>query len=404
VSDRTDLDVVDAAQGRSAAPSDGAPAAGRVRDEPEPSPGSGDDPVATSPTARVLAGLAVPGLDLDEARHLVGARARRRLRRRRGVLGGVGALCAVALAFVLWPRPDPDEIHADRDRSPSTTVTVAPATTSPVPEPTAPITTVPASSTTTPALTTVPVTAAPPPTLPANQALIATAWLTATRGGSEPSSHVRAGDTVYLRVRWSDPDVADASAVEVTADFRDPVVALPITGTDRPPCDQPGAGASGEVELPFRYSTPTERGPLRISVEITACDGAGAYGERHRIDLAVTVDPPPVDRRVVVVGGGDGRSPDAADVLDDTGSVLAERREPDLLQVLAADGATRATVAAVPAATTGPLVLRWGGICQQTVERLGPDTDAAAALSLQPNLVTCPDQAGAAGTGSSTRP
>ena len=397
MSDLSDVEVVPDAAGTAATTGDHVAAGdGPAGDGTSSAGGAHDD--GPSPLAAVLAGLAVPGLDMEKARHLVRLRAGRRMRRRRVVLGGVGAVCAVTLAIALWPHPDPEQINADGDRTTTTsTTTIAPATTVPLVETTIGVTTV-APSTTVPAVvTTVPITTVPPTTIPANQAMTASAKLVAAPGQTTPISGAVAGQTVYLRIDWSDPDLADAASVEVTTDFRDPEVTLPITAAERPPCGQPGAGASGVVEVPFRYSTPTESNqPRSISIEITACDGNGTYGERQTLDLPVTVTAPapapaPTNsRRIVVIAGGDGRSPDAAKVVGQGGVVLAELREPDLLQVLADDGATRASVAAISATYQGPLYLRWG---DNSCQRAATDVSAGSGtvtLPLIPGPSACP--------------
>jgi hypothetical protein len=369
VSDHGDVEVVDPVPTSTAASGGGGSGDGdrAVPGEARAGGTGGPDP---SPAAAVLAGLAVVGLDLDEARHLVALRAGRRLRRRRAVLGGVGAVCAVALAVVLWPHPDPEEINADGDRTSTTTSTIAPATTAPVVVTTVPVTTVPASTTTGPTLTTVPITTVPTTTVPPNQAMTATAKLVDAEGRDVPAPVV--GQTVTLQVSWSDPDVPDPGAVAATADFGDPAITLPVAASDRPACDGPGQGGTGTIAVPFRYATPTAPGAATvIRVEVTACDGNGAYGERHRVDVAVRVAGPAQDRRIVVVGGGDGRSPDAAEVL--AGTEVLGPRTPDLTQVLP-DGITRATVAAIPATYSGPLYLRWGTSCQVTASSIAAGT------------------------------
>lgn len=307
-------------------------------------PGADD---AVSPIESILAGLAVTGLDLDRARHLVSLRAGRRLRRRRLTLTGAGALLAVALAVVLWPRPEPREVVA-ADASTTTTSTSSTTTTTVAPT----ITTVPTTmpiTTAAPVITTVPTTM-PTTTVAPNRPMTATAQVLTSPVGVP----VQAGDNVTLRVNWSDPDLADASAVVVRADFGDPLVALPADSSTRPPCNQAGPGASGVVDVPFRFAS---SGALVIKVDVTACGGGGTYGEHQTVQVPVQVQVPDAGRRVVVVAGGDGRSPDAAAVL--AGRETVPKRVPDLTQVIP-DGTTRATVAVIDATYAGPLYLRWG--------------------------------------------
>ena len=346
-----------------------------------------------SPGAAVLAGLAVPGLDLDEARHLVGVRAARRLRRRRAVLGGAAAFVAVGLAVVLWPQADPQEINADGDREVVTTTTTPPATVPAPVETTVVVTTVAPTTTAAPVVTTVPTTTVPP-----NRTMTVTATLRGTNGVAT------AGEAVVLDVAWSDPDLPAGTPVDVVATFGDPLVTRPIVAAGAPPCDAPGPGASGTRQLPFRYAT---AGQLTIQVEVTACGGTGAYGELKTVQVPVDVRAPAAGRRVVVVGGGDGRDPDAAEIIAGT-EIVAQRSVPDLVQVLP-DGTTRATVATNSDAFAGDLYLRWGtppdASCQVTgPPPLAPGVDPVTAL-LAPGLVSC-DQAGATTSTStpSTRP
>ncbi|UDY36418.1 hypothetical protein [Dermatobacter hominis] len=403
MSEVSDLEVVDTPAGPAGTGPAGGGSGDGDRGAPRVDGSDGAEGPEPSPASVVLAGLAVPGLDLDEARHLVGVRAGRRLRRRRAVLGGVGAVCAVALGVLLWPHPDPEEINADGDRTTTTTTTIAPATTAPVVVTTVPMTTVPTSTTTGPTLTTVPVTTAPPTTVPPNQVMTASATLVDAEG--RPTTTPAAGQAVVLQVTWSDPDVVDAAAVGATADFGDPAITLPVAASaERPPCDGRGTGANGTIAVPFRYATPTAEGASTvIRVEVTACDGNGAYGERQRIDVPVRVAAPAPGTRAVVVGGGDGRSPDAAEVLAAAGALLTPPRVPDLAQVLP-DGTTRATVATIPTTYSGGMLLRWGSTCQATASAVTAGTGTVTTV-LVPGLATCPGQAGAvAGTGSPTRP
>lgn len=357
--------------------------------------GSGDGDGASTPArspstpaAAILAGLAVPGLDLDEARHLVTVRSARRIRRRRVVMGSTCAVVAVGLAVLLWPRPDPREINADGERTTTTSSTIAPATTAPPTESTVVVTTVAPTTSVAPTLTTLPVTTlAPTTTVPPNQPMAVSARLVDVDGRAIGDPAV--AQTVVLEVSWSDADVVDPASVSATADFGDPAVSLPISGTTRPPCDGHGSGATGVIKVPFRYATPTVAGQsTNIRVEVTACDGQGAYGERRTLEVPVRVAAAASGSRAVVIGGGDGRSPDAGEVIDPAGAVLSPPRVPDLQQVLA-DGSTRATVATVPATQAGRLLLKWGTACQETQSPVAPGTESIT-LALRPGMVSCP--------------
>jgi len=355
------------------------------------------DPPEPSPGALVLAGLAVPGLNLTEAHHLVTVRATRRLRRQRVALSGVAAIVVVALAVVLWPHPDPQEINADGDR----TTTIAPATTAAPVTTVAPVITTIAPTTVAPVTTAKPVVTTVPPTttttIPPNQPMTVSAKIVGVDG--QPLTTVNVGDAMMVRVNWTDPDLADPSVVDVHTDFRDPLVALAITGTPRTPCASHGGGASAQVDVPFRFSTPTDLGgSSKVVVEVTACDGAGAFGERHTVEVPVSVKAIPDKRAAVLVGLLDGRVPDAADVLaGGTGALLSARRTPELNQVLASDGATRATVATIAANYAGSLIARWSEpiACQRSAQ---PSEVAAqpetVKVVLDPAPVTCPVQAG----------
>lgn len=362
-----------------------------------------------TPGALVLAGLAVSGLNLTEAHHLVTVRAIRQLRRRRIALSGLAAVVVVALGIMLWPHPDPQEINADGDRSTTSapTTTAAPVTTvAPVITTIAPTTVVPVT-TAKPVVTTVPPTTTT--TIPPNQPMVVSAQLVGLDG--QPVSSVTVGAATMVRVDWSDADLADPSTVDVHTDFRDPLLALAITGTPRSPCTAHGGGASGRVDVPFRFSTPTDLGgSSKVVVEVTACDGAGAFGERHTVEVPVSVTAIPDQRAAVLVGVLDGRAPDAAEVLAGaSGAVLAPRRTPELNQVLASDGATRATVATIPANYAGALVARWSepSACQKSAQ---PAEVAAqpqtVKVVLDPSPVSCPAQSGSAASvpPASTRP
>lgn len=357
-------------------------------------------PIPTgSPGSQVLAGLAADGLDLDEARHLVDVRAARRLRRRRTAWGAAAAVVLVGAAVWAWPRPDPQELVADGDHDRTTTTSsVVPATTAAPALTTVAPTTVVATT----APSTVVTTVAPATTTTAapNQPMVVTAQLVAEPEGRPP----RVGEAVTIRVNWSDPDLADPASVDVRADFGDPLVTRPLNATGRPPCTARGGGAAASVDLPFRYASAGEH---RVQVEATACDGVGPYGERRVLQVPIQVQGPAEGRRAVVIGGGDGRSPDTAAVL--AGVETVGRREPELTQVLPGT-TTRATVAVIDASYAGALFLRWGdppgASCQVTAADQSIDAGASpvtALLAVGP--ASCPTQAGAgAGLRSPTRP
>lgn len=350
-----------------------------------------------SPGSLVLASLAVPGLNLTEARHLVTVRATRRLRRRRVALSGVAAVVVVGLAAVLWPRPDPQEINADGDR----TTTIAPATTVASVTTVAPVITTIAPTTVAPATTVKPVVTTVPPTtastVPPNQPMVISAELVGVDG--QPIAATNVGDAMMVRVKWSDPDLADPSVVDVHADFRDPLVALAIAGAPRPACAARGGGSSAQVDVPFRFSTPTDLGgSSKVVVEVTACDGAGAFGERHTVEVPINVRSVPDKRAVVLAGTLNGRVNDLAEVLSGgAGAVLAAPRTPALNQVIASDGTTRATVAMIPVTYAGSIIARWSDptACQRSAQ---PSEVAAqpetVRVSLDPAPVTCPVQSG----------
>lgn len=352
-------------------------------------PGAGDA-AAVSPMASILAGLAVTDLDLDRARHLVSLRAGRRLRRRRLTLTGAGALLAVALAVVLWPRPAPREVVA-ADATTTTTSTSSTTTTTVAPTITTVATTAPIT-TAAPVITTVPTTIATTTVAP-NRPMTVTAQVLSSPAGLP----VQAGDTVTLRVTWSDPDLADASTVAISADFGDPLVALPADASTRPPCNQAGPGASGVVDVPFRFAS---SGALAVKVDVTACGGGGTYGEHQTVQVPVQVQAPDAGRRVVVVAGGDGRSPDAAAVL--VGSETVPKRVPDLTQVVPKT-TTRATVAVIDATFVGQLFLRWGdppaGTCYGSMPGAVTAGSNPLPVPLAPGPVpSCPTQNAVAAT------
>ncbi|MBS1837679.1 MAG: hypothetical protein JST64_08275 [Actinobacteria bacterium] len=344
-----------------------------------------------SPVALLLAGLAVDGLDLDRARYAVAVRAARRTRRRRTWMGGTGAVLAVVAVIALWPRTDPAKVVIADASTTTTTTTIATSTT------TGPITTVVpttvATTTLAPTLTTVPTTlpATTTTTLPPNRPMTVSATL-ATAGGTAVVAN-----TVTLNVTWSDPDLADPSAVVVTADFGDPLVGLPNASAPRAPCESPGTGASGTTPIAFRYAS---SGATTIKVVVSACGGAGPYGEQQTLAVPVQVQPLPLGRRAVVIGGGDGRSPDTAAVL--AGAETVPKRDPELTQVVP-NSTTRATVAAIDATYSGPLQLRWGDPPTTSCQVTAPDQSvtagtAAVRVLLATGLATCPAQKLVAGS------
>lgn len=314
------------------------------------------------PVTAVLAGISVADLDLDRIRHLVEVRSRRRLRRRRGLLGGAAVLVAITAAALVWPSPEPQEISADRDQDTSTSSTAS-TTSEPVAVTTVPVTTVSTVSTsTTAAVTTVVPTIATTTTVAPNKPMTVQAELL-DGTTMAPAAKPVAGRTVVLRVRWSDPDLSDPAVVDVNAEFGDPLLAMPIAAEPRPSCDRAGGGSSALVDIPFRYSsvgTPT------IQVEVTACDGAGLYGERVVQSLPIKVEAPEAGTRLVVLAGVEGgRSPDAGEVV--AGSAVSGRRTPELPLVLKSDGAP-ATVAPIPATHAGGVLLRWQPtVCQPSM-------------------------------------
>lgn len=347
---------------------------GAEHDEPGSLHGeSAAGPSGMSPIAAILAGLAVHGLDIDHAREVVAIRAARRLRRRHTVMACVAVVFGLALTVAVWPRHEPRKVVAADDNtsttvtSEATSTTVAAVTTVP-PSITSPPTTAPPVSITT-VTTTIPTTTS---TAVVVRPLAVTAQLHTGDATGPSTSAAVAGQTVTLRVQWSDPDLADPNAVSVHADFGDPLLALPVSSTTHPPCDTRGNGASGIVDVPFRYSTVDPalgRLDTKVRIEVTSCDGAGAYGKRVTLELPVTVTAPSVGQRIVVLAGAEGgRSPDAAEAR--TSVATYPPRSPDVGAVLAGDGINKATVVVVPSSFAGPMTLRWttptGVVCQTT--------------------------------------
>jgi hypothetical protein len=362
-------------------------------DAPGDTAPSGAPAPQLSATAAVVAGLAVPDLDLRTARGVVDARARRRLRTRRGALGVAALVAVLAVGWVLVPGSEPRSVVADADGD-ATTTTPGSSTTLPVTVPvTGPVTATTASSTTTTVkapVTTLPVpTTAPPTTLPPNQPMTASV----TVGGTQ------VGQVVTLDVQWSDPDLGDPGGPRVTADWKDPNVTTAIVDDTRPSCDAPGAPGSGTISVPFRYSSP---GTYRVTVQIRTCDGQGAYAEDQTITTSVVVAPPnpPAGgsgtwRGVVLRSGTGAPPPDAATVsfVPDAGSPAVADRGPvqDLSLVSTTDGAP-VTIVSVPQSFRGQAALHEGGSCR--VGRIEASDDPVP-LSAP---TACPAQATGAGS------
>jgi hypothetical protein len=306
-----------------------------------------------SPTSAVVAGLAVPGLDLRTPRAVVDARAGRRIRFRRSVLGGCAAIAAIGLAIAVFPRGEPDRVVADSDRTTTTSTvpdTTVPVDTVPVVAPTAPPTTAKATTTTAKPTTTLPPpTTVPPTTLPPNQPLTASLVVAGTPA---------VGSTVTVEVKWSDPDFADPAGPKATADWHDDNVTQPISGESRPPCDAPGPGGSDAtvpIRLRFRYSTP---GTHNLSVQIRGCDGAGAFGEDLVLTTQIQVAEPPAGSRTLLVKGpAGGQSLDAATItfVADPGAPTVLPRQPieDLGLVSTTADAGPVTFVTVPSTFAG---------------------------------------------------
>jgi len=348
-------------------------------------PGIG--PEAAPSRQEVLSRFSVPDLDIARIRRLVDARAGRRLRRRRLLLGAATALIAVGVTFAAWPNPEPQEISADRDDQSTSTSSTTSSTTTTLPTPltTVPVSTVTTLGTSTTAPVTTVATTVATTTVPPNKPMTVQAELL-DGATMTPTTNPVAGQAVALRVRWSDPDLADPAVVDVNVVFGDPLVARPIVATPRPACDRSGGGSAAMVDVPFRFSS---AGSPTIQVEVTACDGIGTYGERITRAVPVKVEPPAAGTRIVVLAGIDGgRQPDAGEVV--AGSAITPKRAPELPLVLTSD-ATPATVAPVPAAYTGVLLLRWQPtVCQPSATP--PKVDAGSTtvrVVLGPTTTTC---------------
>lgn len=309
-------------------------------------------PSAPSPMSSILAGLSVAGLDLDRARQAVDLRAARRLRRRHVTMGGAAALVLVALTVVLWPRAEPRKVVTAGETTTSSTTTAPTTTTAAVVTTVAPTTVAPTTSAAVTTITTVPPTIATTTTAPPNLPVTVSSQLLGPNG--QPTTSATAGDAVTLRVKWTDPDLADPSTVDVHVEFGDQLVTLPVTASRRPPCDTRGNGFSGQVDVPFRYSMV---GTATIQVEVTSCDGAGAYGGRANQTISVPVVAPPAGRRIAVLAGvADGRSGDAGVVV--TGAATTPKRSPEIPLVSKADSGP-VTVASIPSTFAGLLSLTW---------------------------------------------
>lgn len=327
-----------------------------------------------SPTSAVVAGLAVAGLDLRTARAVVDARAGRRLRARRIALGSCAAVAVIGLGIAVFPRPEPDDVVADADSSTTTSSvpdTTLPPDTVPVAAPAAPTTAVTTTTVRKPVIVLPPPPTAPPPTLAPNQPLN----VSIVAPGS-----VTAGDTVDVSVQWSDPDFADPAGLQIAAVWGDPAVTLPVGGESRPACDAPGPGGSGTVPLRFRYATP---GIYQVSVQASACDGAGAYGEDRTLTTQIEVKAPAGERVVVAGGAAGGRSPDAAEVTFVPASPTSPVPPPiapraELGQVDTSGG--RVGVIRVPVDFVGEVQFHWGGDCQPG--SIGPPGPAVLGVPL----------------------
>lgn len=353
----------------------------------------GADPTTPpGPTAAaVAAALAEPGLDMRSARGVVETRARRRLRVRRGVLGGAAALVAVAAVGALLVRDDPGEVVADRDREPATTTTTevaAPTTAAPV---TVPVTSL-VTTTTVRATTTVPPTTTTAPA-PVNQPMELTVVPVATR--------VEAGRTVAVQVNWSDPDFADPAGPRITSVWGDPLVGFPIDAGGGAACETPGPGSAGSRLLEFRYSAP---GTYTVTVEVSGCGGQGAFAESRTLSTEVTVLPPAGAAVAVAYMPPGGRAPDTARAFRYPGGTvpapgaeqIAEARVPELGQVGLGE-------------RTGPAtVLRFAEVADGDVVELRWDDGACAWGQVQDGEVVLDDRVGcyapATGTGSTTVP
>lgn len=296
---------------------------------PEEFTEAGEGPAAgtaSSPTAAsVAAGLAEPGLDLRTARGVVELRARRRLRRRRTLVGAVAVVAVLAAVATVLRRDETREVVADADE-PSTTTTAPTTSTSSPPVSTAPVT-VPVTEAPSTIDVPTPQTTAPPPppppTVPPNRPLEAT-----LRG---PAS-VPPGVTARFEVSWSDPDFADPAGPRLVVNWGDRTVSVPPPPPAGGPCGFPGPGSGGSRTLAFRFAAP---GVHTVRVEVSGCGGQGAYGESRTVEASITVTPgpalvvatppgrPPAGARVEIVRG-DGTVQTVEEQVPDLGAVLAE--------------------------------------------------------------------------------
>lgn len=328
---------------------------------PTPSEPSADGPpVPLSPTSLVAAGLAVPGLDLRTAHAVVDAHAGRRVRFRRGVLGGCATLVLVAGLVLAVDTDEPNDVIADGDEAPSsivTSTTAAVAETVPVPAATVPATTVAPTSTVKAPVLTVPPTIATT-TVPPNQPM------SVTLNVVTPS--VEAGQTAEVQVLWSDPDIADPLGVRTTSVWGDPAVTFPVSGEGRPPCQAPGLPGSGTIPLNFRYATPAPApGRYTVSIQVSSCDGVGEYAEDRTLTAEITVSERAVDRVVVLKAPPGVPSLDAATftLVPESGSPTTVSPLGGLGQVSTDSPPAPVTMVLVPTGFKGRIDVVAGGSC-----------------------------------------
>jgi hypothetical protein len=259
------------------------------------------------------------------------------------------------------------------------------AETVPAPVTTAPATTVaPTTTAKLPVLTLPPPTIATTTTLPPNQAM------SVTLNVVTPS--VQAGQTAEVQVLWSDQDLADPLGVRTTSVWGDPGLSFAVAADGRPPCESPGVPGSGTVPLNFRYSAP---GTYQVAVQVSACDGVGAYAEDRTLTAQITVSAPQAGVRAVVLAGDSGGRPlDAATVqFDPDGpapAVTVGPRTPTLAQVTTAGGAP-ATVVQLPADGAGVVQLSWGdNSCLGAVVPAGVTNGTTVPVAAQACVATAP--------------
>lgn len=347
---------------------------------PEPTGTQGDprsdgpstaDPPGFSPTAAVVAGLAVAGLDLATARAVVDARARRRVRARRGMLAGGAAVALLGVVIALIPRDRPDDVIADAGTTTTTGYTSSTVPPETVPGTTAaPVTSAVTTTTTRPPSTTSPVTTTttPPTTLAPNQPLTASL--------ASPTA-VPVGKVVTLEIKWSDADLGDPTGPRATAVWGDVNVTAPISAETRPPCDAPGAPGSGSLPLQFRYS---RAGTYNVTVQIRTCDGVGAFAENQTFTTTVTVndakDAQGVTLRgVVLKGPSGGPSPDGSTLTytATAGAEQAPREAVPILGLISTVDGTPVTVAVVGPDFVGSVRAKQAGVCAIGLIRPGSD-------------------------------